>query len=134
MPNDNRMALSKARLEKAYECLRDAQGLLSGESLNGAVNRSYYSIFHAMRAVLALTCYDSKKHSGIISEFRRLFIKTGVFPKEFSRIVENAFTARGNSDYEDFFIISKEEVSDQIKDTKAFLEAVEAYICGTFSE
>lgn len=34
-------------------------------------NRSYYAVFSAMRAVLALDGFDFKKHSGIIAEFRK---------------------------------------------------------------
>ena len=43
-------------------------------------HRSYYAIFHAMRAVLALDGIDMKRHSGVMSEFRRLYIKTGILP------------------------------------------------------
>ena len=32
-----------------------------------AANRSYYAVFHAMRAVLAFDEIDMKRHSGIIS-------------------------------------------------------------------
>ena len=38
-------------------------------SYRSANNRAYYSIFHAIRSVLALDGFDSKKHSGVISEF-----------------------------------------------------------------
>ena len=50
-------------------------------------NRSYYAVFAAMRAVLALQGFDSKKHSGIIAEFRREYIKSGLLPKELSQHV-----------------------------------------------
>lgn len=41
-------------------------------------NRSYYAVFSAMRAVLALDSFDSKKHSGIIAEFRRRYLKNEI--------------------------------------------------------
>ena len=71
--------ISKVRFDHAKECLRDAKLLLAGESYRSAANRAYYAIFHAMRAVLALDGVDMKHHSGIISEFRKRYIKTGVF-------------------------------------------------------
>jgi uncharacterized protein (UPF0332 family) len=36
-----------------------------------------------MRAVQALDGFDSKKHSGVISAFRKDYIKTGIFPEFF---------------------------------------------------
>jgi uncharacterized protein (UPF0332 family) len=83
-----------------------------------------------MRAVLAIDTFDSKKHSGIISMFRQKYIKTGIFAAEFSDVIENAFSIRNKSDYDDFFVISKEEVTQQIANARVFLEAVENYIGG----
>ena len=56
------------------------ESLLRDDDCKGAANRSYYAIFHAMRAVLALDGIDMKRHSGVMSEFRRLYIKTGILP------------------------------------------------------
>lgn len=68
--------ISKVRFDHAKECLRDAKLLLAGGSYRSAANRAYYAIFHAMRAVLALDGVDMKHHSGIISEFRKRYMKT----------------------------------------------------------
>ena len=116
------------RLEKARECLRDAERNLEHGAFADAANRSYYSIFHAIRTVLITIGFVSKTHSGNISEFRRCFIKTGVFPVEFSRIIGRAFEVRNDSDYEDFYVISKDEVTQQTRNARTFLAAVEDYI------
>ena len=78
MQYDDKVALSKVRLETAKECLRDSRILLESDSFKSSANRSYYAVFHAMRAVLVFDEFDSKKHSGIISEFRKRYIKTGI--------------------------------------------------------
>ena len=75
MQEHERKALSQARLEHAIECLSAARNLLETENYKSAANRSYYAVFHAMRAVLAFDEIDMKHHSGIISEFRRRYIK-----------------------------------------------------------
>jgi len=80
-----------------------------------------------MRAILALDGIDSKKHSGIISEFGHKYIKTGLFSKEFSKTIQKAFKVCNDSDYDDFYVVSKEEVSEQVENAKIFLDAVEAY-------
>jgi uncharacterized protein (UPF0332 family) len=109
------MDLARHRLDVARECLRDAEQSISFGSFAASANRSYYCVFHAMRAVLALDGFDSKKHSGIISEFQRCYIKKGIFPTRFSSLITSAFNLRNKSDYEDFYIASKEEVQHQIE-------------------
>lgn len=128
MLNENRKILLDFRLEQAYGCLKEANIMIEADAYKGAANRSYYCIFHAMRAMLALDGFDSKKHSGIISKFREKYIKTNVFPKEFSGIIKQSYNNRGKCDYDDFFVISKEETTKQLDNAKTFLSAVEAYI------
>jgi uncharacterized protein (UPF0332 family) len=122
------------RLEKARNCLRAAETLLSADSYADSANRSYYCIYHSIRAVLITSGFSSKTHSNNIGEFRRRYIKTGIFPKEFSDIIGRAFDVRHDSDYEDFYIVSKDEVVRQIENAKVFLAAVEAYVQTLFPE
>ena len=81
-----------------------------------------------MRAVLAYDRFDSKKHSGVIAEFRRLYVKTGVFNIETSDIVSNLFDIRTNSDYDDFFIVSKEDVEEQVANAEKFVVEIKQYL------
>jgi uncharacterized protein (UPF0332 family) len=125
MPKD----LAAYRLEQAVECLQGAERELVAEAFKNAANRSYYCIFNAMRAVLALDCFDSKRHSGVISAFNKDYIRTGIFPVVFSKIIDSAFRVRTESDYEEFYVVSKEKVTSQTENAKTFLTAVEKYIC-----
>ena len=121
-------ALSNVRLEHADECISAAKSLLESENYKSAANRAYYTVFHAMRAVLAFDKIDMKHHSGIIAEFRRLYIKTGIFDAELSKIISVLSDSRNDSDYDDFFIVSKEEVAEQIKDAELFLVKIKEYV------
>ena len=121
-------ALSNIRLEHADECISAAKSLLESENYKSAANRAYYTVFHAMRAVLAFDKIDMKHHSGIIAEFRRLYIKTGIFEAELSKIISVLSDSRNDSDYDDFFIVSKEEVAEQIKDAELFLVKIKEYV------
>ncbi|MBE6815448.1 MAG: HEPN domain-containing protein [Ruminococcaceae bacterium] len=128
MHENEKKALSNVRFEHANECLTAAQSLLDSSNYKSAANRSYYAIFHAMRAVLAFDGIDMKHHSGIISEFRRLYIKTGIFDAKLSQIISILFDIRTESDYDDFFIISKQEVEEQIENAKYFLKEIERFL------
>ncbi len=81
-----------------------------------------------MRAVLAFDGIDRKKHSSLISEFRKLYIKTKIFDENMSDIITKLFYMRINSDYEDFYVVSKEEVEQQLKNAKYFVKEIEKYL------
>lgn len=96
--------------------------------LKGSLNRSYYAIFHAMRAVNALSGFDSKKHSGVIAYFNQYYIKTKEFDNSLSTIVQQAFKTRNKSDYDDFYIVSRDEVEEQLQNAEIFIMTVEKYL------
>lgn len=91
-------------------------------------NRSYYAVFSAIRAVLALNGFDSKKHSGIIAEFRKVYLKSGLLPKELSELIDSLVEVRQGSDYDDFYLISKDEVITQLQNAKLFVSVVSNYL------
>lgn len=128
MLDEEKQALSQVRLTHAEQCLTSAKALLAADDFKGAANRAYYAVFHAMRSVLALDGIDRKHHSGIITEFRRLYIKTDIFPSELSDIIQMQSEYRTSSDYDDFFVISKQEVSEQIDSAEHFLTEITAYL------
>jgi len=105
--------LSDYRLKKAETLLVQAELLLRNHQYDGCVNRSYYAIFNAIRSALALLRKDSRSHSGVISFFDRHFVKTGIFDKEYSKIVHAAFDCRQDNDYEDFYVPTETEAHEQ---------------------
>jgi len=128
MYSDEQIALCRYRLEKSAEFLADAEKTLTFEMYDTAANRSYYAIFHAVRALFALDGKDFKKHSGVIAFFQMDYIKTGVFEKRMSDIIKSAFSLRTDSDYEDFFMISHDEVKRQVAEAAEFYENISEYL------
>lgn len=120
--------LSAYRLEKAYRVLKSAALLMTDEDYLGAANRSYYAIFHAMRAVLALDEIDQHKHSHLISEFRKRYLKTSILDRKLSETISSLFEVRNSADYDDGYIISKADVITQITRATEFLKAIEDYL------
>ncbi len=121
-------ALSQYRFEQALECLRSAQLLAESGDYRGSANRSYYAFFHAMRSVFALENKDFAKHSGVSANFRKDYIKTGIFDVAYSDMIKSAFYIRNNSDYDDFYVVSRQEVEEQFENAKVFCESVRKYL------
>ena len=128
MDNKDQLGLAKYRLQKASTDLDAARFNYEHGLFDAAANRSYYAIFHAARAVLALTGQDYKKHSGVIAFFRRDYIKTGILDKKLSDIIQDAFEIRTDCDYEDFYVVAKEDVEQQIKNAEYFISVIEKYL------
>ncbi|MCL2881697.1 MAG: HEPN domain-containing protein [Coriobacteriia bacterium] len=122
------LELARYRIEKARSALEDARTLFAQTSYRGSNNRAYYAVFDGLRALLALEGVDYRKHSGVISHFQMHYVKTGVFSSELSRIVTSASLVRNASDYEDFFVASRQEAQAQIEGAAQLLDAIGAFI------
>nr|MBQ4455593.1 HEPN domain-containing protein [Clostridia bacterium] len=121
-------ALSKYRFARALEDLQTAESNLHAGSYRASVNRSYYAVFHALRAITALDQFDSAKHSGIIAFFNQHYVKTGEFDKTFSKLIDKSFRLREKADYEDFYIVTQEEAISQLEKAKTVVNTIEKYL------
>lgn len=120
--------LSKYRYETSLDELDSARLLLADNKFKASVNRSYYAIFHALRAVTVLDEFDSSKHSGVIAFFNKTYVKTQVFDKRISKLIDTAFRLREKADYQDFFLVSKEQAVDQKNKAEEVLQMLEPYL------
>lgn len=120
--------LAAYRLERAEEMLKAAEDNLNMEQYRTSLNRSYYAIFHAMRAANILEGYDSSKHSGVIAFFTMTFLKTERMDRNLSRIIKEASYLREKSDYDDFYIAMKADVVKQLGEARKFVNAIQTFI------
>ena len=120
--------LSKYRYETSLDNIIDAKIMYDNGRYKNALNRAYYSIFHAIRAVCALDSFDSSKHSGVISYFNQNYVKTGIFPKDLSKVIRYASENREKADYLDFFVASKDEAEKQIERAEYFSKIIHDYL------
>ncbi len=123
--------LSKYRLERAREDLQTAKVNLDNGLYKGAVNRSYYAIFHAIRAVNTMDGFDASKHASVIAHFNQYHIHAGDFDKNTYKIIDSAYRIREKCDYSDFFIVSKEDAQEQYEKAMKFLMSVEKFLNGS---
>lgn len=122
------LELSRYRTEKAQECLADSQAAFDEERLATSINRSYYAMFHMTRALLALDGFDSKKHSTIIGYFNQHYVATGKIAVVYNKYLSNAFQIRNQSDYNDFYVVSRDEAKRQLDNAIAFEKFMVQYI------
>ena len=121
-------ALSKYRFEKAQKNIKVAESLFADDFYAAALNRAYYALFDALRAVNALDKFDSSKHSGVISHFNQYHVKMGEFDTSVSSTIRMAARLRERSDYEDFYEPDQEEAKETIEATKELVESVREFL------
>ncbi|MCK9216867.1 MAG: HEPN domain-containing protein [Firmicutes bacterium] len=125
---DKTKTLSTYRLQKAKKDLETAKINFDHGYLAQSVNRSYYAAFHALRALLAYDTFDSKKHSSILGFFNKNYIASGKINKEYYKIIARAFDIRTKSDYQDFYVVAKNDAKKQLGDVETFIKMIENYI------
>lgn len=125
---DKIKTLSNHRLGKAKQDLETAKINFNHDMLAQSVNRSYYAAFHALRALLAYDTFDSKRHSSILGYFNKNYIANGKVEQEYYKIIASAFDIRTKSDYQDFYIVAKDDAKEQLVNVEKFIKMIEKYI------
>lgn len=128
MPDKEAVELSLSQLKRATDIIRFIPSYIDIGDYNGAVNRAYYAVFHAIKAVELLDNYDSKKHSGLIAHFRQKYIKTGVIDVKYSDIIQELFQFRNDSDYNILAVITLSDAQEQYENAEEFVRMIDDYI------
>jgi uncharacterized protein (UPF0332 family) len=131
MTNEDREELKEqiqSIIKKAIRSIKAAKRLIGDEDYDFASSRLYYAVYYAMEAVLLTKNLTSSKHTGIISQFNQFFVKEGIFPKNFSKIISRLFRERQVGDYGFYIDITEEEILEDVKSSENFLEKVKDYL------
>lgn len=123
-------SLAVIRMERARELLGEAQELLEKNSYKSANNRAFYAIEKCVKALLATEQVEVLTHNGAMKMLNMKFIHSGdgSFTAEDYQKVAKAEQIRSASDYDDFYIASKEESRQQVENAAYFVEKVEMYL------
>ena len=120
--------MCKYRIEQAKESLKASQIMLENNMIKDAINRSYYAVFYALKAVLALEEKDFKRHKDVVAYFNKMYVATGKFPKDLGRMIAKLQQLREKSDYDDFFVASIAKAEQQIMTAEKVITEVDYFI------
>lgn len=68
------------------------------------------------------------RHAGVISVFNREFVKSGLFPKDFSRLISRLFRERQTADYDFEVSIDEAATLQDIGAAETILGAITNYL------
>lgn len=93
-----------------------------------SINRSYYAAFYAIKANLVLGTVDFKRHKDVVAYFNKEYVATGVFPRELGKRIGTLKQLREKSDYDDFYITSKEKAIEQYATAEQVIKSIKEYL------
>ena len=115
-------------LEAAEAKLKAADMLLRENLCGDAASRAYYAAFHALGALHFSRGNTFSSHAQLIGRFNRDFVRTGLFPREFTRIMARLFEDRQSGDYDIVHTLTQEEARQEVDDARRVVEAVSLYL------
>ncbi len=113
-------------LRAARDRMDAASLLLEHEKMEDAVNRAYYAVFHASRAMLYSVGREAKRHSGLLSSVGLHLIEKGQMEKTYGSTLRRLFEARETADYMVGAVFEEAEVARMVHDASAYLAMAES--------
>lgn len=128
LSNEERDTLVALELKKARETYEDIGILIAANRLNGAANRMYYAVFHAICALLINDGHHVNTHKGSHAMFSQYYIRTGILPREYGQLYNQLQTMREESDYNCAYDVEIDELQQRIEPIKKLICDIERMV------
>lgn len=120
-------------LEIAQEYLKDSWKLLELRRFRSAVDRAYYAMFYAAKAILASKgLVPPKTHKGLRELFGKEIILKGLIEKDLGRDLTRAFQLRQASTYEVYARFEEDATREIVEKAEKFVNKIKEYIKSSF--
>lgn len=129
MYNENKaVSLCIYRMNNANETLDTARLCMEHKRYKDTINRCYYAVFYAVKAVLALEEIDFKRHKDAVSYFNQNYVATGIFAREIGKRLGRLKRKRETSDYDDFYVASYDEAREQYESAELIIKNIRGFL------
>ena len=128
MEKEVKKADVKGIIDKGKRALEDSKVLFANKRYESASSRAYYAVFHLLQAALSTNSLNFSKHSAVLSHFSKIFLKTEILPKEFSKTIGRLRKDREIVDYDYVHTAEEGEVKADIADAEKVVKTIEEYL------
>lgn len=119
----------RAELRLARDSLKASELLHKAGLYREAIPKSYYSMFHSLKALFTAEEIETSKHSFIISEFGFRFIKQRKeFDSQYGQSLNKVFEYRERCDYKTMFEVDETTSKFCMDRAKEFVDEIERYL------
>ena len=128
LTGEEREALVKYRIEKAYGTLVEARDCATMNHWTLAANRLYYATHYASSALLIQNGIMAKSHEGVIGMIGQNFVVKGIVSKEDAKLLARLQNMRKTGDYDDFIEWHQEEVEPLFEKVEEYINKIKTLV------
>ena len=128
MNESNKKKNIELEITQGDEALKETKVLFDKGLYKGAISRSYYFLFHYVKALLYTLGLEPKTHEGISHLLNLHFIKEGKIEGRFGKLFSRLQKYREQSDYDPAVIFTKEEVDEELKQAEKFSRVIKEHL------
>ena len=125
---EERKIVVNLELDKALRLLVQAERNVEIELWDVVANRLYYSLSHAVSAMLIHDHINVSSHKGAVMLFGQHYITTGKFLPDEGRFYSQLQTMREKADYNCNWCATEEIIKPMIDPARRFIEKVRLYV------
>ena len=126
--DDERKTMVTLQMEKANRFLEQAEMVRGLQQWDLAANRYYYACFHAVQALFIHDGLASKRHSGMLSQFGKYFIKTGIIEDRLGGFLTRMEQLWEKGDYNCIFSVNEEELCTIVEPAHELVKLIASLI------
>ena len=123
--DEERITIAELELEKAKKIFSEIDLLMNAGLWSNAANRLYYSVYHAVCALLIKDGHKATSHQGNHIGFGAYYVKTGIFPPEYGRFYNQLQTLREQSDYNCVYDVTPDDLNGKIPLAKEMIQRID---------
>lgn len=128
LKEEERQIIVTMEMEKVDKTIGQIEALMREKFWDVLANRLYYSLFHAVSAMLIFDGREVGSHKGAAIRFHQYYVKTGIFTLEEGALYSQMETLREKADYNCFFDVTEADVQVRIAPTLHLIEKIKSYI------
>ena len=128
LQDEERDALVKYRIEKAYGTVVEAQDCAEGNHWTLTANRLYYAVYYASKALLIQNGIVAKSHEGVIGMIGQNFVVPGIITIDEAKLLARLQNMRKTGDYDDFKEWHQEDVEPLFEKVEDYINKIKSLV------
>ena len=128
LKEEDRQILVNLELEKADNTFKQVAVLQREGYWDTMANRLYYSMFHAVSALLINDKREVGSHKGAAIRFHQYYVKTGLFTEAEGSLYSQMESLREKSDYNCYFNVTENDIVSKVVPAESFIAKIKQYI------
>ena len=126
--SEERIQKIQLEIEAGNESLDAVKTLMEKGLYRSAISRTYYGLFHYIRALLYTQGLEPKSHEGLEHLFGLHFVKAGRVDSGSAKLLARLQKYREQSDYGLVTVFTKEDVGQELSEVERFVQSIQGYL------